>query len=44
MITKSNKGSALYQAFYRSSSPNLSNLLATILVFFVVIYLQGWRV
>ena len=44
LITKPSKGSALYQAFYRASSPNLSNLLATILVFFLVIYLQGYRV
>jgi protein transport protein SEC61 subunit alpha len=44
LITKPNKGSALYQAFYRSSSPNLANLMATILIFFLVIYLQGWRV
>lgn len=43
-MTKSNKGTALYQAFYRHSSPNLSNLLATIFVFFLVIYLQGFKV
>lgn len=35
---------ALYQAFYRTSSPNLINLLATISVFFLVIYLQGFKV
>lgn len=34
----------MYQAFYRASSPNLSNLFATVLVFFLVIYLQGYRV
>ena len=44
MITKPNKISALYQAFYRTSSPNLSNLLSTVLVFLLVIYLQGFRV
>ena len=44
LLTKPSKGAALYQAFYRSSSPNLSNLLATILIFFLVIYLQGYRV
>ena len=43
-MTKSNKGTAIYQAFYRHSSPNLSNLLATIFVFFLVIYLQGFKV
>lgn len=36
--------SALYQAFYRTSSPNLSNLFATIGVFLLVIYLQGFKV
>lgn len=35
---------ALYQAFYRTSSPNLVNLLATVAVFFLVIYLQGFKV
>lgn len=44
LLTKPNKGSALYQAFYRSFNPNISNLLATIFVFFLVIYLQGFRV
>ena len=44
LITKPNKISALYQAFYRTSSPNLINLLATVLVFFLVIYLQGFKV
>lgn len=44
LLTKPNKGSALYQAFYRHSSPNLSNLLATIFIFFLVIYLQGFKV
>jgi protein transport protein SEC61 subunit alpha len=31
-------------AFYRSNLPNLTNLLATVLVFLVVIYFQGFRV
>jgi protein transport protein SEC61 subunit alpha len=44
LLTKPNKGSAIYQAFYRHSSPNLSNLLATVFIFFLVIYLQGFRV
>lgn len=44
LLTKPNKGTAIYQAFYRHSSPNLSNLLATIFIFFLVIYLQGFRV
>lgn len=33
----------LYNAFYRTSAPNLNNLLATILVFLVVIYFQGFK-
>jgi protein transport protein SEC61 subunit alpha len=40
LFTKPNKMGALYQAFYRTSAPNLNNLLATILVFFIVIYFQ----
>lgn len=44
LITKPNKMSALYQAFYRTSSPNLSNLIATIGVFLLVIFLQGFKV
>ena len=40
LITKPNKLNALHQAFYRTSSPNFNNLLATILVFLIVIYFQ----
>ena len=32
---------ALKEAFYRQSLPNVTNLLATILVFLVVIYFQA---
>merc|ERR1711871_965942 len=32
------------EAFYRSNAPNLTNVFATLLVFFVVIYFQGFRV
>merc|ERR1711896_29384 len=35
---------ALKEAFYRQHAPNLTNLLATVLVFFIVIYFQGFRV
>jgi len=35
---------ALKEAFYRDHLPNVSNLLATFLVFAVVIYFQGFRV
>merc|ERR1711934_1047177 len=40
----SDKTMALREAFYRSSAPNLTNLFATMLVFFIVIYFQGFRV
>lgn len=30
--------SGIYNAFYRTSAPNVNNLLATILVFLIVIY------
>jgi protein transport protein SEC61 subunit alpha len=40
LITKNNKLVALQQAFYRSNAPNLSNLIATIMVVLVVIYFQ----
>lgn len=40
LITRPNKIGALQQAFYRSSFPNINNLLATVLVFLVVIYFQ----
>jgi len=44
LITRSDKVMALKEAFYRAHAPNLTNLLATILVFFIVIYFQGFRV
>lgn len=44
MLTRSDKSRALREAFYRGNLPNLMNLLATLLVFLVVIYLQGFRV
>ncbi len=40
VATKQNKLNALYQAFYRTGPPNLNNFLATLLVFFIVIYAQ----
>merc|ERR1711865_1214980 len=42
--SRTDKVSALREAFYRQSAPNLTNLFATMLVFFVVIYFQGFRV
>merc|ERR1711939_64755 len=44
LITRSDKVSALKEAFYRPNMPNITNLLATILVFIIVIYFQGFRV
>ncbi|KAL0584719.1 hypothetical protein ABG067_005457 [Albugo candida] len=44
LITRSDKLRALKEAFYRQNLPNVTNLLATMLVFVVVIYFQGFRV
>jgi len=44
LITRTDKVRALREAFYRTNLPNLTNLLATIFVFIVVIYFQGFRV
>jgi len=44
LITRQDKVRALKEAFYRQNLPNLTNLLATVLVFAVVIYFQGFRV
>ncbi len=44
LVSKSDKIRALKEAFYRQNLPNMTNLLATVLVFFVVIYFQGFRV
>lgn len=43
-MTKPNKLTALYLAFTRESTPNMSNFFSTCLIFFIVIYLQGFRV
>lgn len=44
LLTKKSKVDALKEAFYRSNAPNCTNLLATILVFLIVIYFQGFKV
>jgi hypothetical protein len=41
LITRQNKIRALKEAFYRSNLPNLTNLLATVLIFLIVIFFQG---
>eukprot|EP00475_Leptophrys_vorax_P025497 TRINITY_DN35728_c0_g1_i1.p1 TRINITY_DN35728_c0_g1~~TRINITY_DN35728_c0_g1_i1.p1 ORF type:complete len:484 (-),score=149.78 TRINITY_DN35728_c0_g1_i1:62-1513(-) len=44
LITRSDKVRALKEAFYRSNLPNMTNLIATVLVFIIVIYFQGFHV
>lgn len=44
LLTRSNKLSALHEAFFRSHLPNITNLLATIVIFLLVVYLQGFHV
>jgi len=43
-ITRTDKMRAIREALYRQNLPNLTNLMATVLIFVVVIYFQGWRV
>jgi len=44
LITRQDKVRALKEAFYRQNLPNVTNLMATVLIFAVVIYFQGFRV
>lgn len=44
LFTRTSKIRAVKEAFCRSNLPNMMNLFATLLVFLVVIYLQGFRV
>merc|ERR1712146_471352 len=44
LITRKNKYKALKEAMFRTNLPNISNLLATLVVFCVVIYFQGFKV
>ena len=44
LLFKSNKLRALQDALFRENLPNLTNVLATVLVFLVVIYIQGFKV
>jgi protein transport protein SEC61 subunit alpha len=44
LITKTNKLSAVTEAFFRDSAPNLSSVLATVLIFLIVIYFEGFKV
>lgn len=44
LLTWNDKGRALKEAFWRERLPNVMNLVATVAVFAVVIYLQGFRI
>ncbi|KAF1811905.1 transporter SEC61 subunit alpha [Eremomyces bilateralis CBS 781.70] len=44
LITWPNKSLALREAFFRQNLPNIMNLMATVVIFAAVIYLQGFRV
>jgi len=44
LVTKPNKATALREAFFRPHLPNISNLVATMVIFVIVIYVQGFRI
>ena len=44
LITRTDKVRAVREAFYRQNLPNVTDLLATALIFLLVVYLQGFRV
>eukprot|EP00884_Botryococcus_braunii_P023023 jgi/Botrbrau1/9404/Bobra.0252s0029.1 len=44
LLIRSDKVRALRDAFYRNNMPNITNLLATVVIFLVVIYFQGFHV
>jgi protein transport protein SEC61 subunit alpha len=44
LLTWNDKGRALKEAFWRERLPNVMNLVATVVVFAAVIYLQGFRI
>lgn len=44
LVTRSDKIPALKEAFYRPELANITNLLATVVVFSVVIFFQGFRI
>ncbi|CAN6671405.1 protein transport protein Sec61p [Trichomonascus vanleenenianus] len=44
LFTRKDKTRALYEAFYRQNLPNMFQLLVTIAVFGLVVYLQGFRI
>ncbi|KAK9473599.1 SecY subunit domain-containing protein [Dipodascopsis tothii] len=44
LLTRKDKKRALKEAFYRQNLPNMMQLISTVAVFLVVVYLQGFRV
>ncbi|KAL5697664.1 Protein transport protein Sec61 subunit alpha [Ranunculus cassubicifolius] len=44
LITRTDRVRALREAFYRQNLPNVTNLLATVVIFLIVIYFHGFRV
>lgn len=44
LFTWNDKSRALKEALYRDRLPNVMNLLATLFIFLIVIYLQGFRI
>lgn len=44
LLTRPNKLVALREAFYRQNLPNCINLLATVFIFILVIYFQGFKI
>merc|ERR1712078_419238 len=43
-LTRGDKVKAIKEAFYRGNLPNCLNLLATLVVFMIAIYFQGFRI
>lgn len=43
LVNKSNKLAAIQGAFYRDFGPNINNLLATVFIFLLVIFFQGFQ-
>jgi len=44
LISRNDKVRALREAFYRQNLPNITNLLATAVVFVIVIFFQGFKI
>lgn len=43
LVTRPDKGRALWEALFRENLPNLSNLAATVIVFLLVVFVQGFK-